>query len=609
MIPVMRACVDPNVRRVTLVCASQMSKSETALNVICHRLDDDPVPILYVGPTRSNVEKVIEPRLMAALKSSKRLWSTLTRAKMGKTAKRISGVLVRLGWAGSATELASQEAGLAVLDEIDRMELDVEGEGSPIELVDARLATFQSGKMLLTSSPTEGNVVEERDPVTGLVHWKVAETGSVGSSIWKMWQEGSRHEWAWPCPECLEYFVPRRSLLEWTPNDATATPVQAFRTARLACPHCGALIEDGHKRWMNERGLYVAPGQSARDGVVSGPEPETDHLSFWVSGMCSPWRSFGHRARALVEARLSHDHERIKTVTNTGFGELYRMGGEAPEWQDVMGRAGGYLMGEVPKGAEWLTCGVDVQKDRLIAAVRGWGYGLESWLVRFEEIWGDTSHPETWARLRELVLEREYAGLTIRKCVIDSGYKPGEESSDHIVYAFCRQMGGVVVPAKGHDRLEKLTYASQIDIRENGKLIKNGLQLWHIDSDRTKGFVHGRLRLELDADGRFHLPSDVTESYCQELVAEARVATLTGHATWVRLRKANHALDCEAMNVAAIHMLGGHMMVRPRAADAKETAAETPPTPSPPLARSNNPGARWAASPPAGNNFVTGWRR
>jgi phage terminase large subunit GpA-like protein len=125
-----------------------MAKSECVLNILCHRLDDDPVPALYVGPTRSNVEKVIEPRLVAALKSSKRLWSTLARTKMGKTAKRISGVLVRLGWAGSATELASQEAGLAILDEIDRMGLDVEGEGSPIELVDARLATFVDSKMV-----------------------------------------------------------------------------------------------------------------------------------------------------------------------------------------------------------------------------------------------------------------------------------------------------------------------------------------------------------------------------------------------------------------------------------------------------------------------------
>jgi phage terminase large subunit GpA-like protein len=357
---------------------------------------------------------------------------------------------------------------------------------------------------------------------------------------------------------------------------------------------------------MNARGVFVAPGQSIRrDGTVLGAPPDPEHLIFWVSGLCSPWRSFGYRARAYLAAARSGDPERQKTVVNTQLGELFRIGGEAPEWQEVKQRSGGYAMGEVPAGEMWLTCGVDVQKDRLVFAVRAWSYGLESWLIKFGEIWGDTALMDVWDLLRSGVIEQEYGNLRLRKCVVDSGYKPGEESAEHIVYSFCRTLPEICVPAKGHDKLEKPFYAMQIDVRANGKLIKKGLQLWHLDSDSMKSFVHGRLRQPPGSAGAWHLPHDVTEDYCQQLVAEARVSKASGRAVWVKIRKSNHALDCEAMNVAAIHMLGGHMMMRPAPPEPPKSDLEKqvaqPPSALAPVQQ------RWQSAPPG--NWTTGWRK
>jgi phage terminase large subunit GpA-like protein len=372
----------------------------------------------------------------------------------------------------------------------------------------------------------------------------------------------------------------------------------ARREARLACPHCGSLIEDRQKAGMNARGVYVAPGQKiTREGDLVGELEPNDHWSFWVSGLASPWKSWGQRASDFVTVSRSGDPGRVQGVLNTGFGELYRVGGDAPEWQDVRKRAGTYNSGEVPADGLWLTCGVDVQKDRLIYSVRAWGYGLESWLIEFGELWGDTSSTDVWTRLRDDVLGREFSGLTIRRAVIDSGYKPGEESSDHIVYRFCRESGGLAVPSKGHDTQSKPLHAAQIDVRVDGRVIKRGLQLWHLDSDFFKSFVHGRLRQPVDQPGGWHLPQDVTEDYCQQVVAEARATKASGRAIWVRVRKDNHALDCEAMNVAAAHMLGAHMMRRP----------EPPPTPQP---GAPAPVAPAAARRPIGRNtWATNWRR
>src|SRR4051794_15245949 len=48
MVPIVRACADPKYRRVIGMLASQMGKTDGVLNVVGHRLEDDPVPTLYV---------------------------------------------------------------------------------------------------------------------------------------------------------------------------------------------------------------------------------------------------------------------------------------------------------------------------------------------------------------------------------------------------------------------------------------------------------------------------------------------------------------------------------------------------------------------------------
>ena len=111
-------------------------------------------------------------------------------------------------WAGSPTELAGHPAGLVLVDERDRMDDDTGGEGDPVELAEARIATFPDGKVLVVSTPTKGTLEVEENEATGLSHFKVSDT--IESPTWKLWQEGTRFEWAWPCPDCGELQFPTR---------------------------------------------------------------------------------------------------------------------------------------------------------------------------------------------------------------------------------------------------------------------------------------------------------------------------------------------------------------------------------------------------------------
>lgn len=547
MIPIVQACTQAQNKRVIAVMGSQMGKTAGLLNVIGHRLDDDPAPIIYVGPTRSNIDHVIEPKLMEMLKGVPSLWSKLVKGKkQSKTHKRIGGVSLRLAWAGSPTELASDSAVLVLVDEIDRMLDNVKGEGNVFELSEARTSTYADGRVVGTSTPTLGNIDTFIHPITGLEHWAVSD--SVASPIWRLWQEGSRQEWAWPCPHCATYFIPRFKHLFWSGTD-----VQAIQqSARLGCPACGGLIDDTQKTTLNAQGLYLAPGQSVKDGQVLGlaDTAHSDTASFWVSGLCSfsSKKTFGFLAKKWVMATRSGEPERIQGVLNTDFGECFKLGGDAPLWSAVAERQRGYRAGEVPQGVHLLTAGVDVQKNRLVYVVRGWGASFESWLIDHGELWGETDKPPVWQALSELAAQ-VWQEQSLSCMAVDSGYQT------QAVYQFCRLHKGLALASKGHDSLDKPFKKTELDMAVRGKSVSRGLQLWHFNSDQMKSWVHARIEWPPDQPGGWWLPEGISEDYCRQMVAEQRVVNPSGRVSWIRIKKENHYLDAEALAYLAVRIM------------------------------------------------------
>lgn len=565
MIPILRAIRDSQYKKVVGILSAQTGKTDSILNAIGHRTDDDPAPSLYVGPTRSNVEKVIEPRLMAMIESAESLKEKYCEGKKSsKTCKLISGVTIRLAWSGSATELAAQPASDVYVDERDRM-TDILGEGDVVTLADARHSTYPDGTTIVTSTPLTGNVEEITDEETGLTHWELTDAEDIQSPIWKLWQEGTRYEWAWPCPDCKDYFIPRFKLLQW-PKDST--PYQALQKARLCCPNCGSMISEKHKSWMNARGVYVAPGQKIeQDGTVLGEVEDNTTASFWVSGLCSPWRSFGQRAREWLDAVNSGDQGRIQAVINTGFGELYKLGSDSPDWNLVRERCLPYKSGTLPAKILALILTVDVQKDRLEYVIRGWSYGMESWLIEQGELYGETEYDPVWNDLEDL-LYSPIENKNIRLCLIDSGYHPGDKHKKpkNMIYDFCRRHRSIARATKGSPDPDQPVKRSLIDISYGGRIIKRGLQLWHLDTGFCKGFVYSRIEPPEGQPDLWHLPDDITDAYCKQVTAEALVHKPSGQSVWIRNRKDNHKLDCEGMQIAGAYMLYLHKKTRPRGA-------------------------------------------
>jgi phage terminase large subunit GpA-like protein len=573
----------------------QMAKTHGVIfNVKGRKLADKPEPILYVGPTRDNIDDVIEPKFDDMLRRTESLWRvTVKGQKYKKHAKIVNGVSVRFAWAGSDTMLKADSAGLVFLDEIDGIESErpMAGEGTVKDMAEAIVSSYLDGCVGVTSTPTHGYVETYKHPLTGLEHWLVSE--EVISAVWRYWQEGTRHEWAWPCPTCFAYFIPKSKHLRPLPEE-DISPDECEQRGHIECPHCRAKLTSEQKPWMNARGVMVQPGQApltydpswgcmTEDLGPDGPGPllldfdqgadreelairtpwgdalyrgRQSNVSFWASGLCSfsKRNTYGMIARKVMEAYRSLLPQRMQGAANTLLGELYMAKGDTPQWSVVRGLAdgAGYTLGEVPQPVTTLVAAVDVSDDSVQWSVYGFVPDSdpehECYLIHRGVYYGDTDQDDVWFLVENRLLNIKFGGLPITAMAIDSGHRSER------VYAFVRKHKDRCFATKGEDRMDAYWKASKPETNKRGKTKRLGIMLWRINTDITKSWVYARIKHSLEKRVVFHLPEDIDDDYCKQLTAESRMIDQRAVPYWVKHR-ANHFLDCAAMCYFAINQV------------------------------------------------------
>jgi phage terminase large subunit GpA-like protein len=441
------------------------------------------------------------------------------------------GQLVMTG-ANSAVGLRSMSARFLFLDEVDAYPGDVEGEGDPVALAEARARTFGwRRKTLLVSTPT----------ISGL------------SRIEREYQATDRRRFFVPCPHCGAMQWLRFERLVWEKGQPD--------TARYLCEACDGAIGEQHKTAMLGAGEWRATA-----------EPQDPHaVGFHVSALYSPvgWFSWAQAAREWEAAQ--GDDRAVKTFRNTVLGECWQESGEAPDWRRLYDRREAWEPGTVPAGGLLLTAGVDVQRDRLEASVWAWGQDRRSWLIEHRVLAGNPFEAAVWEELRALLGEtwRHAASghrLGLAMAAIDSG--DGMTTAE--VYAFVRRAGASrAIAVKGQDGLRAaIGQPAATEVRRNGRRL-GGLKVWPVGSSFLKGETYGWLRLdrptaesgEAFPPGYVHLPVHAAgEEVCRQLCAERLVARAGRNGfrrlEWVNTRERNEALDCRVYARAAAAALG-----------------------------------------------------
>lgn len=507
---------DPT-RRVVVMKASQVGVSEAAMNAIGHTICFNPCPILVIYPVEALAKKMSRIRFDPMIEASPRLRDLVASKRSrdsGNTelAKEFVGGNITFGGASSPNALSSISAALLIPDEVDRMPLDVSSEGDPLFLASQRAAAFSRHKIVMISTPTRSKT----------------------STIYQEFEESDKRKYMIPCPHCGH----RQELI--LENFHYEKADRYCPDAWFQCTGCQGRIEETDKAQFLPAGKWVATAESPVAGF---------HISqFYMPLGWKSWKAIAYE----YYARAMKDKEIMIAFRNTVLGLPWEDAIDRPDAQNIFDRKEPYKVGVVQPGTLFLSCGVDVQGDRLEAHVVGWGRDKQCWSTDYQILYGDTDSEAVWDKLTE-ALNKTYPSecgtytLPIQITAIDTGYRTEK------VYNFVKKFGARCIAAKGDDRLHTpIGRPSITEVDSKGRSYKKGIHLWPVGVDYCKTDLYDRLNLRKDPDTQkfpshyAHFPEYQYEFF-KQLVAEAKVLRVsrTGRRNhqWIKVYERNEALD------------------------------------------------------------------
>jgi phage terminase large subunit GpA-like protein len=508
-------CLSPGspAERVVFMKSVQMSATELGTNWIGYVIHHVQGPMMAVWPTVDMAKRNSKQRIDPLIEESGVLAELIAPARSRDSGNTIlmkefrNGVLVMTG-ANSAVGLRSMPVQYLFLDEVDGYPPDVDGEGDPISLVEARTDTFAHRKIFIVSTPT----------IAG------------ASAIEREYQESDQRRFYVPCPHCGHAHV-----LKWE-NISIAD--ERPETAMLRCPECGALIEDKHKGAMLEAGKWIAEN------------PEGRYPGFHLSGLYSPWTTFAKLAEKYFAAKGNPEKE--KTWWNTSMGEPFAAPGVSVEPHTLMEKCQSYDAQTLPAGVICVTAGVDVQGDRLELEFVGWGAGAESWGIYPQILRGNTGEAEIWTLLDDVLARARFTTedgrvLRVIGVCVDSGYETQN------VYEFCTPRAARNIWATKGQEGQRPVWPRKVTRSRKFR----GHQVRLVGVDSAKETIYSRFAIEDGKPGCCHFSMAYDEDWFTQATVETMVTSIDtrGRETrkWVKPRGArNEALDCRVYAYAAM---------------------------------------------------------
>lgn len=529
--------VGSRLRLVVFMFGSQLGKTEVTLNWLGYVIDHAPAPILLVYPRVPDAKLQVSQRINPMINACPRLRGKVAEPRSRDAAntsevKEFPGGVLRLTGANSAAGLRAMPARNVVLDEVDEFPEDVEGEGDPVDLVDARQRNFAERRTLMVSSPTD-----ERS-----------------SRIAAAYETTDRRVYLVPCPFCSHPQSIAWSRIKWEKDPKTGEDLP--ETAHLVCESCGAKIEEHHKPKMLAKGFWLA----------RNPEADPTLRGYWLPSTYSPLGWFSWTDMVKTWLRAQGRPAKLKTFVNTALAEVWREKGDAPEWERLFERREHYRIGTVPKGGLILTAGVDVQADRIELEVVAWGRELESWSVNYIVLPGDPAQAAIWIALsRELQVTYPSEGgfqLPIRAMGLDTNYATQD------CYRWVRRNppDRVFAMRGTDDKAALIMFSKAVEVQHQGKRLQRGIKLWHVGGPVAKSELYSSLRLPKPTEpgipyppGFCHFPEYGDHFFKMLTAEEVRPETNRwGYKVWkwTKVRERNEALDCRVYARAAAAILG-----------------------------------------------------
>lgn len=521
--------------------ASDLGKTETALNLIGYKIEDDPTKILVLYPIDRSAQTWAKESLEPMIEYTPTLRGRVAEKRTRDSKNTIShkvfpGGSISVIAGGSKSNFRQRRAGTAIADEIDALKGDIGGEGDPIGLLFKRTEGYEDSVQLLMSTPTVK-----------------------GHSRIEWWfDQSDKRFWFVPCRKCGAWFDLKWKMVEWPKG----RPEQAV----LICPECSTPHDDDQRRRMIRDGEWRP---TARFRGVRGR-----HLNGLYSLFPAKkgYRSKLHQfAKDCVDAAHSNNRKQtVKVWVNTFLAETYRPEADVtPEWEPLFARRENYSLEKIPKNVIIITFGTDFQDDRVELEFVGWGRNnFESWGLGRYVLNSSPRFPAVYRELEALLLKifirEDGARLQARAGGFDTGYP----SCMKILYEWLRPR-----QRRGWYAFKGSNMVDSDPVSRSKSSRVERVTLFMVGTNRIKDFIYSRVPIaEAATTGEFppgymHFPDCYPEDFFRQLLSEE---STTVHKSGVAYKqfalpqgatpeggtKRNEVLDCRVYAEAALYARG-----------------------------------------------------
>jgi phage terminase large subunit GpA-like protein len=524
---------NPEIERVTLVKGVRLGFTTLLTSALASFVANEPCPVLVLLPTESDARDYIVSDVEPIFQASRVVRGTLSAdVEEGERNtllhRRFPGGSLKIVAARAPRNLRRHTARVLFIDEADAMEIGAEG--NPIMLAERRTLSFADRKIVLGSTPLHDDT----------------------SHALRAYAASDQRVFELPCPECGGFTEILWGNVEWQPDRPD--------TAQFRCPHCQAFIAEKHKAAMVAQGRWRATKPDIKG-----------HAGFRLNALVSLLAnaSWGKLAAEFLKAK--EDSDDLQVFTNTILAQGWREAAEEVDDAALQSRAEDFSLNYIPEEVLCITCGVDVQDDRLECTIAGWTRANDCLVLAHEVIWGSPSDETTWREMDELLRTRWKHPLggqiRIEATAIDSG------DGDHVdfVYGYCfPRLSSRVMAIKG-------VFGSRPALEASKSAIGGGRtagRLFLVGVDTLKG----QLLTRLARGNTIRFSNTLQPSYYEQLSSERRVVRYKRGMPVRRFeRKAGaraEALDALVYATAARQAVNLHVDARER-----ELANTEPPAP------------------------------
>ncbi len=565
---VMDALDDPSIREIYVQAAPQTIKTQSIINYLLRRIDQQPTSVCYVMPDEKKTKRIMKRRLLPTIRETPRTAELMSNRADDTTTLDVqfqNGANLFVAWASSPSALSSDAVEVMILDEMNKFPPPQGAEPDACSLADQRTNSYPyTYKIYGCSSPTD-------------------EVGLITKAIRERADEIRYYEAR--CPICGEYQRMPWENISWG-NTRDPREVLRKNPARYHCSACGMAWDDAMRdravragRWNSYR--EVEPGQWRVFQGVERPTVVAFILPSWyVIPMARPVAAF---------LRGLDDREAMRTWVTQHCAEPFLETVTKKTDIVVLSHKTDYPPLIVPPEAVALTVGVDMQKHGFWFVVRAWAEDLTSWMIQYGQL-------SSFQDIEDLLYRAAYRVHNssetkgIWRAALDTGggqSPDGDWSRTEEAYEWLRsQPPGKIYGTKGASHKfsmqGKHIRVTKIDtLPSSGKLIPGGLELRILNADAYKEIIHWRLGRK-DASGdtpaetqRFYVHAETGTDYVRQLLSEEQRKDRRGVVSWKKTFHANHLLDCEILAavcadsewIPSLRMLAAYLKNQPQQSD------------------------------------------